>query len=810
MEPKQEFKQSTTVATGRPLQRIPWGDKIAEEKQWFKNCCEYYVSLSNFNFDGTGPTRKDLRLLYQVYNNQFPSRWFNHVTDPLSAQHPNHKKFPAKIRPVTILRTNLDLLMGEYPKRPFVYQVTNKGEDGYNRYTDHLQKETVKNATQHFVAQMQQEMQSQGVPHDKIPGLDEIELPPALKERFNATYKDNIAIKGQRFMQRAMKEYHIREEFLRMFKDWVIAGRSCSYKGIFHGAFKYERISPLNLDYDKSPDVIYIEDAEWCVARRLLTLSDIVDMFYEQLRDEQLHDLENRTQYKSPIAFYQYLQDTYDRDTFTGKIPVYHVCWKGKKLVKFVSYPDPQTGEMQEMQMDEDYIVNTEAGEKADSRWVNEAYETWRVGDNIYVSAQPIPVQRNEMNNCSACKLPYNGRNYSDLHTENISVLELGLPFQIMYMIVNYVLEKTIAKHKGKIMLIDKNAIPRKDGWTDEKFFYYAEAQGYMLLDRNQMGVDKTWNQFHVEDMGLFDQIKQLIELKNNYKQEWDDVIGITRQRKGEMASGDLKAVTEMGMMQSSVITDMIFNYFEEFTERELQGILDFSKFVNVEGVKSIYNNEDFDSQLLDIDPNTYAYAELGILMTRSTEELATLNQLKQQVEPMIQQGAKPSTILEIIQANNVAELKMRLKTIEDMQAAMEQQQAQSEQEAQAAADERKKDFANFEASLDAVQLDHEWDRRDQNTMIKGEYDVRKMGDISLEEDQGITDAVLENEKLFQKANHERSKLAQQERDSQRQLAIEKMKDNTKRHEIASKEHIAAEKNKVDRIKAKRTPVAAR
>lgn len=797
MEPKQEFKQSTTVATGRPLQRIPWAQKMEDSKHWFKQNVEYYISLSNFNFDGTGPTRKDLRLLYQVYNNQFPQKWFNHITDPLSAQDARHKRFPAKMRPVTILRTNLDLLMGEYPKRPFVYQVVNRGEDGYNRYTDALKTSTQSNLTQHFVAEMQKQAQAQGTPTNQIPGLDQIELPPSLKERFNSTYKDAIAIQGQRWLDRALAEYNIQDEFLRMFKDWLIAGRACSYKGILHGTLKYERISPLNLDYDKSPDTIYIEDGEWAVCRRLYTLSDIVDYFYEQLKDEDLHDLENRSQYKSPFAFYQYLQDTYNRDTFTGKIPVYHVVWKGKKKIKIVSFPDPITGEIQEQEHDEDYIANKEIGEKVEEMWVNEVYEGWRVGDNIYPSLQPIPVQRNEMNNLSSCKLPYNGRNYSDLHTENISVLELGLPFQQMYMIINYILEKTIAKSKGKIMQIDINSIPKKDGWTEEKFFYYSEAMGYQMINRNQIGVDKTWNQYHVLDMSLFDQIKQLIELKNNYKQEWDDVIGITRQRKGETAPSDLKSVTEMGLMQSSVITDMIYNFFEEFTEREMQGILDYSKFVNIDGVKSIYNNEDFGSELMNIDPNTYCYAELGIKVSKSTKELAVLNQLKQQLEPLIQQGANASTILEIIQAKNVAELKMKLKTIEDMQAAMSQNEQQSEAQQAQEADERKKEFAQFEHALGLDTISAEWDRRDQNTMIKGEYDVRKMGDIDETEEGGIETAIIEKTKVLADINHKRDKLAQEDRNSQREYSMRKQELDAK---------VAADKQKAitDRIKARK------
>lgn len=805
-EPKQEFKQSTTVATGRPLQRIPWADKTEDSNQWFKNNVEYYVSLSNFNFDGTGPTRKDLRLLYQVYNSQFPAKWFSHVTDPLSAEKPQHRKFPAKVRPVTILRTNLDLLTGEYPKRPFVYQVTNLGEDGYNRYTDSLIQAVRDNLTKHFAAQVQQEQQAQGVPVNKIPGLDQIELPEALKERFASTYRDAIAIKGQRWLKRGMKEYYIREKFLRMFKDWLIAGRTCSYKGIEHGAFLYERISPLNLDYDKSPDLEYIEDGEWAVCRRLLTYSDVIDKFYEQLKDEQLHDLENRSQYKSPIAFFQYLQETYDRDTFTGKIPVYHVVWKGKKQIGFLSYPDPVTGKMQETTIDEDDLVNKDLGEKVEYKWVNVVYEGYRVGDNIYTTLGEVAVQRNEMNNVSACKLPYNGRNYSDLHTENISVLEMGLPFQIMYIIINYVLERTITKSKGKVLLVDKNAIPRGDGWNEEKFFYYAEALGYALMNRNQAGVDKTWNQYQVLDMSLFDQIRQLIELQDHFKQQWDDIIGINRPRKGETYASDGKAVSEMGLMQSSVITDMIFNYFEEFTERELQGILDFSKFVNIDGVKSIYSNEDFDVELLNIDPNTYAYAEMGILLNRSSDELAVLNQMKggQNVAAMIQAGVKMSTIMEVYQSQNVAELKMKLRKIEDIEAAMEQQTEQSQQEAEKAADDRKKDFAQFENDLEATLMEKEWDRRDNNAMIVGEFN--ELARAGTDDESEVEANNLERYKTMTQAQVEREKILMQDRKSQRDA-------KSKQDEIASREKIAAQKHATDirkaRIAAKKKPTPA-
>ena len=111
---------------------------------------------------------------------------------------------------------------------------------------------------QHFVAITQQHTGQQNVP-----GLDQVEMPQAIKDRFYSSYKDSIAIQGQRWIERALSEYHIQDKFKDMFKDWLITGRSCSYKGIRHGTFYYERVSPINLDYDKSPDTVYIEDGEW-------------------------------------------------------------------------------------------------------------------------------------------------------------------------------------------------------------------------------------------------------------------------------------------------------------------------------------------------------------------------------------------------------------------------------------------------------------------------------------------------------------------------------------------------------------------
>lgn len=701
---------------GKPLQTLSWKDKEKNKKEWYKKNADFFISGSSRFGKVLTNNQRNLGELYDAYNSKFPLNWFKHVTDPLSAKVAAHKAFPAKVRPVTILRTNIDLLMSEYPRRPFIYQVENLGEGGYNRYTEALNSKLQSVINKFFDDQFQQSIAGQ--PQDPNNPPQPPPQPDQIQQDFQKSYKDAIAVKCQRWLNQAIKTYKIKPKLLKQFKDWLIAGEAYSYKGLLHGSFIYEKISPMMIDYDKSDETDFIEDSAWVVARRVMTTADVVDRFYEDLKKQDIIKLEKGNISQSPETFYNYLNRSNTLDS-GDKHDVYHVVWKARKEIKIVQYTDPETGEPGEKNMDEDYVLAE--GETSESIWVNEFYETWRVDKDLHLQMQPIAVQRNEMNNFSACKGPYNGRRFSDTHSQNISPLEIGLPFQIMYMIVTRTLELTIAKSKGKIFLIDQNAIPKQGDWNEEKFFYYCEALGYALVNRNQLGVDKQFNQYQVVDMSLFDNIKQLIELQQHFKQEWDDVLGINRQRKGQTYASDLVGVTERATFQSTVITDMIFNLFEEYVETELQGIIDFSKFVNVDGVKALYNNDMFETELLEIDPNPYCNADMGISVQNSSEAIGMKNKMENTVTAMLQNKVRPSTIAEVIRATNIPDLIAKLKQIEKIEDAMAQQNQQAEFKAQEDADTRKEKFLNIENNLKTMYMNAEYDRKEDIKLIEAD-----------------------------------------------------------------------------------------
>lgn len=767
----------------RPSQLLSWKQKVANNYQWFKDTANYYISQAGL-FATNSESYTEINQLYGVYNNEFPSHWFTHVTNPYAAKNDLHKRFPAKIRATNILRTNIDQLVGEYYRRPFTYQVVNRGEDGYNRYTSALQKKLADNLTEHFIAIFQREALERGIPIEEIPQPEEIPMPWEVSEKFKLSYKDALAVDGQRWLNRALDEYKIRRKFRLMFLDWLIGGSAYSYKNIEHGDLVYERVDIRELDYDRNPDTgdTMIEDGEWVVRRKWYTVADVVDKFYEHLTRENLVELDQRPYLSSPDVFYGHLNKLYD-DGGRGKIPVYHVQWKARKEHKILMAVD-ENGNLVEEMVDEDHVP--EEGQKLETQYGNEVYEVWRIGKDLFVNPRAVPVQRNSMSNFSSCKLSYNGARFSPTASGVFSVFKQGIPFQVLYIITTYQLEKTIAKNKGKIVLIDKNTIPNKDGWDEEKFFWYADANGWALLNRNQPGVDKSWNQYQVLDLSLFKDIKELIELQNYFRNQWDITLGFNEQRKGQTMASSQSGATSQAIFQSNMVTDLLFLGFEDFVETELQGLLDLSKFLNIDGVKGLYNGTLYDQELINIDPVAYCSADLGILLTRSPEEQQKVSVMKQLLQPLVQNGMKPSVLAELIEAGNMADIRAKMMKLEEIEARQAEAAMQAEMKAEEHADQR---LAAIEAMKNELKIqlqEHEYRWKERLTILEGQIDMNSAALLSRDETvadvpdvEAIYNRYLEQIKIAQTERMQIRELAQRERESIRKAKTEEMKART-------------------------------
>ena len=259
--------------------------------------------------------------------------------------------------------------------------------------------------------------------------------------------------------------------------------------------------------------------------------------------------------------------------------------------------------------------------------------------------------------------------------------------------------------------------------------------------------------------MSLGQYIASQFQLLQAIKQEWEELIGVSRQRKGQVQASDGIGATERAVFQSSVVTEEMFRRFDKLIEREFNGLLDVSKVAWKDGLKTQYITSDFREAILDIDPGMYQEAEFGVFVKNNSIEADKLRALKQLTLSFAQNGSSPVTIAEILEGNNFSKIKEKLAEVD---AKEKQEAAQMAQQAQLADKQADRDFTAQQNQLD----------RDSKMDIEEMKIASKVVDQDMN-DNGINDAVdLERVRL----EREKLDLKRKELNDKKEIAEEQIK----------------------------------
>jgi len=650
-----------------PKQRIPLNQK---NKEWRENCVDAFINLSKF---GISERRSYLKSLYDYYNGVIDEEDYNYVLKPYGK---TRSHFPSKLRNYPIIKPIIDLLLGEKSKRPLDYTVTVQNADSVSIKEEALKNLLLANLKAQFLAELakQQEIDYEGEPPP---------LPKQVADEFNRTYVDSRAIAGQASLNYIMYYNEIYDKIQKQFFHFLVAGECYSHKGVRRNEPFYEVINPLDVDYDKDPDIDFVEDADWAILRKYSHASTIIDAYGEYLTPEQVLELESPT-HTSAEAYLLYRAEASGADDNIYRnrlIEIISVYWKSRKRIGFVSYIDPLTGVEEMFDVEEEYKLPQELkdlGAKITYEWVNEVWEGTRIDRRFYINIRPYPNQRASLDNPSKCKLPINGRKYSDINSQSVSLVSLGIPYQLNYNIYKYRLELAIARSKDIIAQFDINMIPKN--WDMDKFMYFVEGTGIAWVDYNKEGIQLSPQHQSVLDMSI-KTISQYLTLLESIMIEWEKVSGVTRQRQGQMGTYEGKATSQQSIVQSSHITEDIFRKFSHFEQRELQGLLDYSKEAWLNGKKAMYVMPDGSLNQIDIEPVKHMESEYGIFVSDAGKDIEKKRQIEGLAQSMIQNGLPTSAVISIFESENFSQIKDKVVQAEKAAQELQQAQQQAEQE---------------------------------------------------------------------------------------------------------------------------------
>ena len=737
-----------------PDQRIPLSKK---NKEWQKNCIDAYCQLATTNYNDR---KRRLKRLYDYYNGIIDMEDYDYVLRPYGKTRTN---FPSKIRNYPLIKPTIDILLGEKQKRPFNFTVSvinSYAVDRKEKAKNDLILQTIQSAAVNIMnqAEMGDNMETNPVPDSKD-----------LQDMFERSYVDNMAVLGQKGLTYIMQDQDVQEKMEKGFFHWLVAGEVYSERVVRNNEVEYNLINPLDIDYDLDPDLDYVEDADWALVTQYMGPAAIIRTWGRFLDKDQTNAIMTETSYDTNLLFFE---DRREDHLQSRLIKVRKIYWQSLKRIGFLRYMDPTTGAEEIMEVPDGFTVPEEMkqlGAKIDWEWHNQPWQAIRIHDDIDIDVRPVEEYPGSPDNPSNVKLPVNGRRYSNINASNISLVMLGVPFQINYNIYKYRLETSIARSKDIIAQLDINLIPKK--WDMDKFMYFVEGTGIAWVDYDKEGVrlspqHQTVMDLSVKTIGLY------IELLNQITMEWEMVSGVNKQRRGEVGQYQGKSMGQQAIVQSSHITEDLFRKYAYFEKRDLQAILDISRYAWINGKKGTTIMPDGSVDYFSIDPEHWPMADLGVFVTDSTKEVEKLNAARELVQAYLQNGGQFSSVLETLESDNFVDLKQKIQQAEQAMSELSQAQSQAEQQAAQAAQEfemkkHSDEMLSNERDREATALEGERNRQTQILLKK--MDMQKPVATPDPRDQNLKDR--------QQAETERSNRAK-ERLEEKKITASKTKNS--------------------------------
>ena len=773
-----------------PTQKVSYKEK---DDEWRHSCVDGVISICYTYGRTRRQTSRNKRRNYNLFNNKIDKADFDYVLNPFNLSKEKLKEFnyPASLQAYDIVSPYFHLLLGEEAKRLFNPIVIAVNDEAKNEKEEIKKKEILGVLEMMLSSAVNPEQQD---PNNPPP-------PPEMLQKYsNYTPKTMRESSASKLLTHFLKHENMDMMFNACFKDALIAGEEAISVERIGNTVKCRRVNPLELWYQLRNNSEILDDAEKIYERNQMTVSEIVDEFYEYLTPEQIDELESWGQGANSLYNFgdqQFSIPEVDsiyafEDSWNQRgIPVHRVRWISKKKVGIHHFED-ESGVEQEEVVEETFKLNTkDKTQWIEWFWVNEYWEGVRIGQDMYLDPliRPRRQQFRSMDNMSLCKSGYFGTVYSATNAQSVSLMDRIVPWVYLYLIIWYRTELAMAKNIGRLGLIDISLIP--DTWEPEKWMYYASAMGFGFVnsynESNRTTGGSTLNQStqtKALDLENFQYINGHIQMLSFIEERIQNTTGVTRQRMGEISSSELVGNTERAVTQSSHITEPYFVPHDYFKIRVCEGIIEVAKECLDGKSKTFqYITDDMSTIMFTVDGDDFVQADYGVFVSNATKDQAKLQQMKSLLQAALQNDkVQLSSVIDVLNSDSLSDIKESLLRAEDQQMQNMQQQQQAKIQADQEAQDKAHQLALEKMDRDSQekQLDREKDiqiatikSEGQAEMQTGAQGVKQLSEQSKLE---LERSRLEHEKVIQqrKLDLEQQRIHAEDRRTSADMAMQK------------------------------------
>ena len=704
--------------------------KQKKDDSWIKNTMDYFANQSYAMYVRNRETfAKNYDLMKGILRREdfYQEPEVRSFTDQLVSD----IDLPAYVKMYSIITTPVNELVGEISKRPDSFRVKAFDDESQAQElqfkTDTLQKYVISKVKEQVVAKVA--MTGQDISEEDIDKLTFEQV----KDQLDSY--TSVAEKWANHVLTAQKaDFNIKEKSEEAFRDLLITAREFYhiYEDNSKLGYNIEVTNPKNTWFLTTPDKKYTSDptgrkqGSYAAGTvQVMELSEIIEAVPELTKAEidhlrtSLQDYglinareSNLTNGVTP-GIDSITYDTYDplvlqtrmmiesemkenddglRDflglannvsAFGYKYVVIRSYWVSKKKIGKLIYMD-ELGNEQSVLVDENYKSGMMPTEQSlEWGWINQWYQGIKIGPDIY-HVKPYKL----LDYC-----PIIGTVYEQKNTEAKSLVDLMKPFQVIYNVCMNQLYKLLEKEVGKVQLMSLRHIPvPKDGDAQDALDVWemeARNRGVVFVDDSpeNLKAPSSFNQFTALDLTRTQEIQSRYTLAQQMKIECWELIGMSKQRMGNIAASETATGTNTAMQQSYSQTEPLFVAHEYVMGQLYQAIVDAALYTESSKPQSTlsYITNEGESAFVQVNGTDLSLRDIQVFLTNRPEDTQMFNELRQLSQAVIQNGGTLYDIIELYSTKSMREMKKTFKDLKDRQEQQQQQQMELQQQQQQA-----------------------------------------------------------------------------------------------------------------------------
>lgn len=606
-----------------PRQKIASASKT---KQWYKDCTLNGVDAA-FNEDNLiKPTQQEIVNNFKMYNGEKDPKELRKHFDSIGKL---NFKYAPSFKNFSTIRDRIDELTGEYIEKGVEYVIAALDRDAINEKMEENKERLREALTQIYEDDELQDAQK---------------IKDKLEDLVDFKFMSKAEVAANKILNYYKRLNNLIYAEIDGFKEALITATAIFKVDIRKNSLVAERCKPESIFPVRSGLSNDVRDSEIIAKVDYYPPSKIIDMYNETLTQGEvtriiegnLHETTAQNAAKKSLVFKNGEDlNRYTKNVFgiggtmntsddSGNIRVVTLNWKGYRLIYKRKYYD-DFGEVQHDYKHEKYKVNKARGEVLTKMWAPEEHQSTLIGGDIVTAHGVKAYQFNTVHEPGKNISGYVG-GYFNVGSERAkSMIDNVANYLFLSDMVFARLEDLMAKNNGKAIELDLATMPK--GWKVKDIMYYIKAHGLVLVDSMSEG-----NKGRVTGKmpGVYSKGTRTLDaelgISINYMLQFlaliDDRIsratGVTDQRLGAIHNRELVGNVERSRIQSSLITEVWFNRYEQIILDLYDTMLEMSKQVIGKDDKLQFVLDDMSFQIMAEDISKFANAKFGLFPVSS------------------------------------------------------------------------------------------------------------------------------------------------------------------------------------------------